>query len=253
LNHIRILNGKFNNVDMDQTVQWAVEWIKSNKKGYICTVNVAILMMMRSSSFLQEFVDKASLTVADGQPLIWISRLKERVTGVDLVESFCNVAPKENFRIFLLGATPETMEKTVKHLREKYPGVEICGYRNGYIRTQEEEDEAVQLINKSLTNLLIVGMGVPRQETFLAENWDKLNINLAVPVGGSFDVIAKEKKRAPILIQQCGFEWLFRLIQEPKRLFWRYCKTNCQFVLLLLMQIIKKIIPSNNKRGNYAE
>ncbi|MGK7896596.1 MAG: WecB/TagA/CpsF family glycosyltransferase [Xenococcus sp. (in: cyanobacteria)] len=236
-----ILNGSFDPVTTEETLDWAIRLIKSGGRGYVCTVNVAILMMMSADSRLQNFIEKASLIVADGKPIVWASRwlsqaLPERVTGIDLIDSLAARAEKEQFSIYLLGATQQAIAIAAANLKSRYPKLNICGFNDGYFSAAETA-ERVQAIRQSKAQILIVGMGVPRQEFFLEENWSDLGVNFAIGVGGSFDVIAGKKKRAPLWMQQAGLEWLYRLIQEPKRLWKRYLVTNVKFVCCLFSSI----------------
>lgn len=231
---VPILNCEFGSVSLQDTVDWARDWIRSGQRGYICTVNVAILMMMRADPNLQRFVGGASLVVADGQPLVWASHLQrdplpERVTGVDLVDELCALAAREGFGVYFLGAQREVIETAAGRLQSRHPGLQISGIADGYFSPSEAQERA-RAVQQSGAKLLFVGMGVPRQEEFLESQWDELGISLAVPVGGSFEVIAGTARRAPLFLQRIGMEWAFRLAQEPRRLWKRYLVTNTQFV-----------------------
>ncbi|MBV9388018.1 MAG: WecB/TagA/CpsF family glycosyltransferase [Chroococcidiopsidaceae cyanobacterium CP_BM_ER_R8_30] len=243
-NRVSILNGCFDPITLQETVDWVSRWLQSGRVGYICTVNVAILMMMISDPQLQQFVDKAALIVADGQPLVWSSRLfssrtflPERVTGIDLVDALARLAEQEGFRVYLLGATSVVIQAAAQSLQLKYPKLQICGFNDGYFSIAEVP-ERVQAIRQSGAQILLVGMGVPRQEYFLFENLSDLSVNLAIPIGGSFDVIAGKKRRAPRWMQEYGLEWLYRLLQEPCRLWKRYLVTNSQFLCRLLRELL---------------
>ena len=235
---VSILNCEFGSVTLQDTVDWARDWIAAGKSGYICTVNVAILMMMRSDPDLQRFVDGASLVVADGQPLVWAShlqqeRLPERVTGVDLVEELCGLAAREGFGVYFLGAKRSVIETAAGRLKARHPALRVSGIADGYFGTDEAAERA-RAVKESGAKLLFVGMGVPRQEQFLENQWAELGISLAVPVGGSFEVMAGTARRAPEFLQRIGMEWAFRLAQEPRRLWKRYLVTNTQFIFHLL-------------------
>ncbi|AFY34997.1 WecB/TagA/CpsF family glycosyltransferase [Calothrix sp. PCC 7507] len=241
---VRILDTSFDALSLAQTVDWVVELIKSGQKGYICTVNVAILMMMRSYPQLRNFVHNAALVVADGQPLVWTSKLleqqlPERVTGIDLIDAIAARAEKEGLGIYLMGATAPVIAAAAFKMQSKYPRLKICGFDDGYFNEAQSAERAAA-ISQSGAQILFVGMGVPRQESFLEQNWDELGINLAIPVGGSFDVYAGLRKRAPLWVQQTGLEWLYRLIQEPQRLWKRYLLTNSQFVLEILRSMFTR-------------
>jgi len=249
MKNVPILNGEFAAVTLADTVDWARDWIQSGQRGYICTVNVAMLMMMRSDAKLQRFVDRAALVVVDGQPLVWASHLQddplpERVTGVDLVEELCALAAREGFRVYLLGARRAVIEVAAKRLVDRYPGLDVCGIADGYFEATEAPLRA-QAIRESGAKILIVGMGVPRQEEFLESQWDELGIQLAIPVGGSFEVIAGTARRAPVFLQRMGLEWSFRLAQEPRRLWKRYLLTNTQFIFHLVRSAVRSAAEPN--------
>lgn len=241
MERVRILNGRFDPLTLTETVDCIFQDLGSGKRGWLATVNVSILMMMRSDPSLQKFVERANLVVADGQPLVWCApwldkKLPERVTGVDLVDALCARAAIEGKRIFLLGATQEVVEQLTERLREKHRGLHI-EYCDGYFNKDEAASRA-DMVRATHADILFVGMGVPRQEHFIEEQWSRLGVGMAIGVGGSFDVLAGLRKRAPSWMQAMGLEWLFRLIQEPRRLFMRYLITNCLFVLLILKELI---------------
>jgi N-acetylglucosaminyldiphosphoundecaprenol N-acetyl-beta-D-mannosaminyltransferase len=243
MKRVQILNATFDPLTLAQTVDAAFDMLAARQRGWLATVNVSILMMMRSDKRLQGFVDRAALVVADGQPLVWCSRwlgqrLPERVTGVDLVDVMCKRAAFEGKRVFLLGARPATVEKLASTLAAKHFNLQI-DFADGYFG-RDEAAARVALIHASRADILFVGMGVPLQEYFLAEHWDRLGVGVAIAVGGSFDVLAGQRARAPRWVQNVGMEWLFRLVQEPRRLFARYFVTNTQFVCLLFDELLRK-------------
>jgi N-acetylglucosaminyldiphosphoundecaprenol N-acetyl-beta-D-mannosaminyltransferase len=239
---VRLLNGAFDPFTLDETVDEITRRIHADERGYLCTVNVAILMMMRGDPRLQRFVENAAMVVADGQPLIWSARalsrpLPERVTGVDLVERLCERAAREGLGVYLLGAHKTVVEKLAVRLLEKYPGLILSGVADGYFGADEFEARA-RAVAASGAKILVVAMGVPRQEHFIEEQWDRLGVPFAIGVGGSFDVLAGLRARAPAIVQRIGLEWMYRLIQEPGRLWKRYLVTNAQFVFLMSREIL---------------
>jgi N-acetylglucosaminyldiphosphoundecaprenol N-acetyl-beta-D-mannosaminyltransferase len=244
VNEVALLNGRFHSVTMKQTIEHIFSTVHSGQRGYLCTVNVAILMMMREDPRLQAFVDHATLRVADGQPIVWASRaqgnaLPERVTGVDLVELVCERAANEGVGIYLLGATRDVIGEVARRLKQRYPQLTISGTDDGYFNAEQAPQRA-NAIAQSGAKILIVGMGVPRQEHFIEEQWDRLGVAYALPVGGSFDVIAGLRSRAPELVQKVGMEWAYRLAQEPRRLFKRYLTTNSQFLGLMARDMLRR-------------
>lgn len=235
---VRVLNGNFDAVTLDEAVSALVNAIRTGSRASVATVNVAMLMMMRSDARLQRVVDRATLVVADGQPIVWASRwlsvpLPERVAGIDLVQALLAVAEREQFSVYFLGARPLVVNAAADRMRQRWPQLRMSGVADGYFGP-EEAPRRVRAVADSQTNILVVGMGVPRQEYFLEEHWNELGVEVAIGVGGSFDVLAGTRRRAPRMLQRLGLEWLFRLIQEPRRLWKRYLMTNAQFVYLLL-------------------
>lgn len=241
---VPLLNGEFDPLTLSQTVDAIFGLIDAGRRGWVCTVNVAILMTMRRDAWLQGFVDRAALVIADGQPLVWCSRwlggrLPERVTGVDLIDALCARADLEKKTVYLLGATAELVATLAARLRARYPALRVV-YSDGYF-SDDKASTRVEHIRGSGADILLVGMGVPRQEKFIERHWERLGVGIAIGVGGSFDVLAGLRLRAPVWMQNLGLEWLFRLIQEPRRLFLRYLVTNSQFVWLVLRALVKRV------------
>lgn len=241
MRRVRILNGQFDPLTQLQTVDAVFHQLDAGQRGWLCTVNVAILMMMRADARLQHFVDRAALVVADGQPLVWCApwlggALPERVTGLHLVDAICERAARESKRVYLLGATEEVVTKAVLRLRTRFANLHI-EFADGYF-TKDHAPVRADRVRASGAEILFVGMGVPRQEHFLEEQWDRLGVGIAIGVGGSFDVLAGLRRGAPRWVEKIGMEWLFRLIQEPRRLFMRYLITNTQFVWLIICALI---------------
>lgn len=241
---VRLLNGQFDPLTLPQAVDAIFGLLGSGQRGWVCTVNVAILMMMRANGRLQNFVDRAALVVADGQPLVWCAAwlgepLPERVAGVDLLDAVCERAAREGKRVYLLGATREIVARAAQQLRARYSHLHV-EYGDGYF-TKEEAPARAEGIRAGGADIVFVGMGVPRQEHFLEEQWPRLGACVAIGVGGSFDVLAGLRARAPAWMQTIGLEWLFRLIQEPRRLFTRYLVTNSQFVWLVVCAMLRKV------------
>lgn len=239
----QILNAGFHQVDMNATLEHLFDLVEQNQRGWISTVNVAILMMMRDSAFLQSYVDESSLVIADGQPLIWTSSwfgqvLPERVTGVDLVMQTCARAEKEQLGVYFLGATDDVIGKLEQRLKAKFPLLSMH-FANGYF-SQDEFQQRAEQVAQSGAAILFVGMGVPRQEQFIKGQWQNLGVNVAVGVGGSFDVLCGLRSRAPHWIQKIGMEWFYRMVQEPRRLFGRYLSTNSRFIGLILTALVNR-------------
>jgi N-acetylglucosaminyldiphosphoundecaprenol N-acetyl-beta-D-mannosaminyltransferase len=241
---VPILNGLFDPLTACETVDALFAAIRAGVRGWVCTVNVATLMTMRKDPKLQSFVDRAMLVVADGQPLVWCAplfggRLPERVAGIDLIDALCERAAAEGRSVYLLGATPRLVASAMAALRRRHAGLRIDG-ADGYFTPAQAEQRA-DAIRASGASLLFVGMGSPRQETFIAEHWERLAVPVAIGVGGSFDVLGGARFRARPWVGAAGLEWLVRLVQEPRRLFPRYLATNSQFCLLIADTILTRL------------
>lgn len=252
---VRILNSEFDRISLQETVDEVAAHVRSGRRGWLCTVNVAILMMMRQDPWLQSFVDRATFVVADGQPLVWFGPtfgakpLPSRVAGIDLVYALSRQAQYEGFRVGLLGATRSVVETVAQRLRELYPKLRITYVDDGYF-AHEDSSARAHAIREAGVDILFVGMGVPRQERFVDEQWERMCVSMAIGVGGSFDVLAGLRARAPELLQRTSMEWAFRLVQEPRRLWKRYLVTNSQFLWLLGQQLAKKIGPGSTSSGS---
>ncbi len=243
MKRVRILNGVFDPIAITEAVDAVGAMIRSGQRGWIATVNVAVLMMMRSDPRLQSFVDRATLVVADGQPIVFASRwiakaLPGRVAGIDLLEALLARAESERFGVYLLGAKPGVVDAAARRIGDRWPDLEVCGTADGYFSTEEAAERARD-VARSGAQILVVGMGVPRQEYFLETHWLELGATVAIGVGGALDVLAGAQPRAPETLQRLGLEWLFRLAHEPRRLWRRYLVTNSQFVFLLMRELLR--------------
>lgn len=244
MNRIHILKTNIDNYSMNETVESVVQAIENKKQLHHVVVNAGKIVAMQKDPELRSSVNKCDLINADGQAVVWASKLlgnplKERVTGIDLMERLLEVAHIRGYRVYLFGAEEEVVAKVVKKYSDKYGPSIIAGYRNGYY-LPEEEDNIAQDISNSRAQMLFVGISSPNKEKFLYRNKERLEkVNLIMGVGGSFDVIAGKVKRAPEWMQRKGLEWFFRFLQEPGRMWKRYLIGNTRFIWLVLMERIK--------------
>jgi N-acetylglucosaminyldiphosphoundecaprenol N-acetyl-beta-D-mannosaminyltransferase len=200
-------------------------------------INAAKIVAMRDDRKLSEIVDNCELVSADGQSVVWASKLlgdplPERVAGVDLMVALLELAERRGYGVFFLGARPEVLARALERLRERYPRLDVAGARDGYYQDVEAPDVCND-IRTSGADVLFVAMSSPRKEYFLGEHGPNLGVPFVMGVGGSIDVIAGLTRRAPALWQRLGLEWLFRLLQEPRRMFRRYAVTNTRFIGLV--------------------
>jgi N-acetylglucosaminyldiphosphoundecaprenol N-acetyl-beta-D-mannosaminyltransferase len=204
-------------------------------------VNAAKVVNIRKDKGLGGALRKCDLLVADGQSVVWASHLlrqplPERIAGIDLFEDLLELANIEGWSIYLLGAKPDVLHDLEERLGERFPGLHVVGRRDGYFEAEEAE-AVVKDIRDCRPDMLFLGMPSPKKETFLADYRDRLDVPVMHGVGGSFDVLAGRTKRAPLIWQNAGMEWAFRLLQEPRRMWRRYLHTNSMFVLLTLREL----------------
>jgi N-acetylglucosaminyldiphosphoundecaprenol N-acetyl-beta-D-mannosaminyltransferase len=224
-------------VTMDETVAAALAAIDDGRFAQHGALNAAKVVRLQSDATLRDAVGGCELITADGQAVVWAGRvlglpLPERVTGIDLMERLLAAADRRGLRVYLFGARPDVVADVAALVAERYPGVELVGSRNGYFEPAEEP-AIVREIAATRPQLLFVAIESPKKELFLAGNRDAFGACFAVGVGGTFDVLAGRKTRAPELAQRLGLEWLFRLLQEPRRLAARYVVGNSRFIALV--------------------
>lgn len=193
-------------------------------------INGNKIAQVRQDPGMSRIMWRTSYALTDGQPLLPMGRLlgvriPERIDGIGLMSKLLKLAHDRRYSVYLLGAKQPVLEKCVEKIRKDYPNARIAGYRNGYF-TKDETEDMVRQIRESRADILFLGMGSPMKEHFADRYGSELGVTVIQGVGGSFDVMADLVKRAPRWMQRIGFEWLFRVYQEPRRMFWRYTTTN---------------------------
>jgi len=206
-------------------------------------VNAAKIVSLRSDPRLRAVVASSELVTADGQAVVWASRLlrdplPERVAGIDLMNEIFGLAENQGYRIYLLGATEERLARASQRLVERHPRLQIVGSHHGYFADAESLD-LCEKIRATRPDVLFVAMSSPRKELWLAEYGRGLGVPMVMGVGGALDVTAGAVRRAPRWIQAIGLEWAYRFLQEPRRLWRRYLVTNTRFVALLARELIR--------------
>ncbi len=247
-----ILNCPVDNLTMVETMDKVALAIEAQQQIHHVVVNAAKLVNMQSDEQLKEAVTACDIINADGQAVVWASRilkspLKERVAGVDLMQNLVHFAHQKNYRIFFLGAKEEVVSKVVAIYSEKYTPDIIAGYRKGYFNS-DEETEIAQSITNSGANILFVAISSPKKEIFLNRYKDILGpVNFIMGVGGSFDVVSGKVQRAPLWMQRTGLEWFYRVLQEPGRMWKRYLVTNSLFIWMVCKAKINQIFSGKKK------
>lgn len=246
MQEINLFGIKINPLTMQETITYIENNIICHKTNIKHTVvNVAKLVYLQKDKKLKEAVISSDLVNVDGMPILWVARLlgqriPERVAGIDLFQALVKRASEKGYKPYFLGGTPEVVQLVIKTFRSLYPTLRIAGYHHGYF-AESDEKRIAKMIRQAGADMLFVGMPSPRKELFLNKYTDYLNIPFVMGVGGSFDVVAGKKKRAPRWMQCIGMEWLYRLCQEPRRMWKRYLVTNLVFPLLVLREIKNKI------------
>ncbi len=193
-------------------------------------MNANKVAMVRSDPAMGDLLRRADYVLADGQPMLPLAamlglRIPERIDGIGLMRKLLELADREKFSVYFLGAKQDIVETCARHVARDFPGVRLAGFRNGYFK-KEDIPEIAAAVREAAPDFLFLGMGSPVKER-LADEWrDEFGARVIQGVGGSFDVMAGLVKRAPVWMQRMCIEWLFRVIQEPRRMFWRYAVTN---------------------------
>ncbi|QWE08950.1 WecB/TagA/CpsF family glycosyltransferase [Polynucleobacter ibericus] len=218
---------------------------KKNTGRYVCVANVHMLTIAHANPRYKSILENAQLVTPDGMPLVWTQKIKgfknaQRVSGPDLMIELCKLSSQSNHSIYLLGADESTLDLLSSNLLLQFPGLNIAGmYAPEKLPEQAIVDESlVENINTSGASFLFVGLGCPKQEYWCATYAPKI-IPIALGVGAAFDFHAGTKKRPPAFIQQCGLEWLYRLLSEPGRLWKRYLASNSAFVYYTLLDLLQ--------------
>ena len=219
---------------------------KKHRAAYACFANVHMLIEAHKSISFAEQVNKADFVFADGVPLRWALRWlygirQERIAGMDFMESLIAWTATNQMKVFLYGSTDEVLKAIEQRITKEYTPDILAGSISPPFRplSEEEQNNFIEQINRSGANIVLVALGCPKQEAWMATHSHKIKA-VCLGVGGAFPVFAKMQSRAPKFIQKYGLEWLYRLFQEPKRLWRRYLYTNSLFVYLLLKQKLTK-------------
>lgn len=233
----------FDAVTLAEAVQQCREALTVRSPMLVGVVNAAKAVNLRTDSVLRDSLLECDLLVADGQSVVWASRvlgkpLPERVAGIDLFEALLQVAADDGRSVYLLGAQPDVLETLVDTIARRWPTLRIAGHRDGYYASEDSAQVAAD-IREAAPDMLFLGITSPKKEIFLGTYGATLGVPVMHGVGGSFDIMAGLTKRAPKAWQGAGMEWAYRLIQEPGRMWRRYLRTNSAFVLLVAQDVVR--------------
>jgi N-acetylglucosaminyldiphosphoundecaprenol N-acetyl-beta-D-mannosaminyltransferase len=232
--------------DYDDMLRWIDAMVAGRNRGYLCACNVHTVMASQEDQELRSALESASINVPDGQPLVWALNalghsLRGRVYGPELMSRACERAVEAGHRFYLYGGRNQgALVQLALNLRRRFPGVKIVGGYSPPHRplTPEEEAAVAEEINHSQADVVWVGIGVPKQEKWMARMRLQLEAPVLVGVGAAFDFHAGLVPQAPGWIQESGLEWAYRLAQEPRRLWKRYLRYNPMFVAAFAQQLI---------------
>jgi N-acetylglucosaminyldiphosphoundecaprenol N-acetyl-beta-D-mannosaminyltransferase len=241
---INILGVQVNAINMRLALETIDHWLKQKSPHYVCVTPAHLIMDAQNDPGLKELLNNSDLSTPDGMAIVWLLKLygeKEvsRVYGPDLLLATCAAGIDQGWRHYFYGGTPEVLKALIASLKDRYPDIKISGHYSPPFRplTSEEEMASNNKIKSARPDIVWVGIGSPRQEYWMSDNVHTLGVPVLVGVGAAFDFISAAKAQAPTFIQRAGFEWLFRLISEPKRLWRRYIRYP-KFAVLALLQYL---------------
>ena len=234
----RVLHSTIHAVQINDVTDIFERWISARERShYVAVCNVHVIMEAYNDEHFRNVLASADLAVPDGMPLIWAGRrqgfqLRQRVYGPDLFLEFTRATASKGYKHFLCGGHPGVPERVAAKLVQAYPGLQIAGTCAPPFRTHSkaERKKLISRINKSGADVLWVAFGCPKQDLWMYENRDRLNVPVVVGVGQAFDIVADRVRQAPRWARNAGLEWAFRLASEPRRLWRRYLIYNTQFV-----------------------
>lgn len=231
---IKILNTIIDVLTMQETIELVDKYINTKTPLHLMGVNADKINEVNSNEKMKEIVNSCGVINADGASVVLASKhlgknLPERVAGIDLMQELVDLSSKKGYKIYLLGAKQHVVEETKNVLEKKYKDLKICGIHNGYFKEDEWNDISKE-VKISKPDIVFVGITSPTKEYLIEYLQNDGNDCVFMGVGGSFDVISGNIPRAPKWMQKCNLEWLFRVIQEPRRLFKRYFVGNITFI-----------------------
>lgn len=243
---VEVLGVEVDRLDMDGTVARCADLIERGQYVQQVSINTAKLVSLERDPELRRIINGCGLINADGQGVVLASRLlgrplPGRVPGIDLMHRLLALAEERSYRVFVLGARPGVLERAVQRLRAAHPGLVIAGTQHGYFE-DSDADAVCDRIRDTRADIVFVAMSSPRKEYFLGDHGPALGASLVMGVGGSIDVVAGVTRRAPVAMQRLGLEWLFRLVQEPRRLAGRYLRSNARLVVLLAAELSRRAL-----------
>ena len=229
-------------IDMEWLNEFTDMHIKELSGEYLCVSNVHTTVTAWEDKEYCEIQNRGIMAIPDGAPLALISRRRgfnqtKRTDGPRYMLAVLERSANMGYRHFFYGSTQETLDKMRRVLEKEYPGVQIAGMYSPPFRalTEKEDEDVIKMINEARADFVWIGVGAPKQERFMAAHQGKIR-GFMIGIGAGFDYLAGSIKRAPMWMQNCSLEWFYRMIQDPRRLFWRYMRTNSIFIWLTIFK-----------------
>lgn len=222
MTEIRLFGVRVHRVTMEQAVDAIVGFFGSGRPHHVVTADTSMLVMAQRDAELREIINRADLVTPDSFGVLWAAKrlgcpIAERVTGVDVVARLCEVCARAGRRVYFFGSAPGVADDAAARLAERFPGLQVAGTRDGFFKP-EEEDAIAAGIAASRADLVIVALGIPKQEKWIARHLHQLGPAVAIGVGGSLDVYSGRVQRAPAWVQRLNAEWLYRLAKNPRKI-----------------------------------
>jgi len=245
---VDILNLKISSESLDDIIEKSITLIKQKTRHYICVPNAYLTVVANENRQVLDIINNAGFTVPDGMPLVWYSKifknkLKRRISGSDLFAAYCRKLEEEKMSCFFMGGeSREVVGTMIGNLKKKYANLEIKGFFVPPFVEKIEgslKDEINKEINNKKPDVVWVGLSAPKQEIWIYDNLESLDIMMACGVGAVFNFYAGKVKRAPVWVQKIGMEWFYRILAEPKRLLKKYLVYNTKFMGLVIRDILK--------------
>lgn len=240
---VSFLNLPVHRAAMPEVLQWMEICMHDRKPRFLCTLNAALLVWAQKDPFLKKTYQTADLATCDSTVFYYALKLlgtpvPEPLEACQIMFDFID-RHRKNYRFYFLGAEPETIEKAMANLKQKYPGIQIAGFHHGFFKPEEEEQIARQ-IGTAKPDCLFVGMSSPKKERFLKKHLQTMGVPVSLGVGGGIDILAGKYRLAPAWMHKIGLAWAYRLLLEPRRMWRRYLTTNTKFIWLFLKAFWKK-------------
>ena len=256
MNRIKFMNTDIDNLTMSETLSAIEDLIQQRKNAYVVTPNVDHIVKLESNEKLKTSYSEADLILTDGMPLIWASKIyrtpiKEKISGSDLFPELCKLAAEKNYSMFFLGAKEGVAAKAAEKLKVRFPNLKINGCYAppiGFEYNPEEIEKIEKLIKEANPHILILALGCPKQEILAHQFRNRFGVPITLCLGATLDFAAGNVKRAPCWMRNAGIEWVYRLYQEPVRMFKRYILEDWKFIKLFV-----KYWGKNSKKSLFLE